>query len=139
VPARGAFRAYARGGIGRQEAADLRVVDPPVHVHEADRIDHLVAGEAARGDVRVERHDAGGAHRQPPGLAALAPGVETHAVDDSTCDPGALTLYTVSLSIIVPHHCGQHSLRIAEKYARLFNCVLSNNPVVWILIHLSIG
>jgi hypothetical protein len=29
--------------IGGQEATDFRVVDPPVHVHEVDGIDHLVA------------------------------------------------------------------------------------------------
>jgi len=44
--------------IGRQEAPELRVVDAPVHVHQAGRVELLVAGVAGARDLAHGRESA---------------------------------------------------------------------------------
>jgi len=63
-------------GIGREETPEFRVVDPAVHVDQAQLVQVLVAGEAAR---RLQRHDERFG-RLPVGLAPLAVGVERQAL-----------------------------------------------------------
>ena len=76
VPALRAERAL-RHRIGGAEAGQQRVVDAAVHVHEADGVELLVAGEAAAGLAG----DGAGGIVAAVGVAALAPGVVAQALE----------------------------------------------------------
>ena len=64
-------------GVGGEEPAEGGVVDTAVHVDQADAVEVLVAGEAARGLGVGGGRGAGG----PVGEPALAVGVEGQALD----------------------------------------------------------
>ena len=65
-------------GIGADEAAELRVVEPPVHVDETDVVELLVADEAIVG-LHRRNHDA--AHDLPVRVPAPAEGIEAQSLD----------------------------------------------------------
>ena len=70
--------------IGGQEPAELRVVHPPIHVHEADGVELFVTC-VAPGDAPVLPDGRGHVQERRPGhVAALAPGIEGEPVRDGT-------------------------------------------------------
>ena len=70
------------GDVGGQEPPDLGVVDAPVHVDQADRVELLVEGVAARDRLALPRIGRRGRVDLPVERAPLAPGVEAQALDD---------------------------------------------------------
>ena len=64
--------------VGLHKAPQLRIVDTPVHVDDAHRIEHLMAGVAAAGVAGIEAHQR--QRRQLPpgrGIAPHSPGIVT--------------------------------------------------------------
>ena len=80
-------------GSAERKRPIVRIVDAPVHVHETDRIDHLMVGEAACRERGVERHDGGVGQRLPVDLAAPAPGIEAQALNNRTGGVGNDSLW----------------------------------------------
>src|SRR4051794_11614976 len=77
VPTLRGERALGRR-VCRAEAGEQRVVHAAVHVHEADGVELLVAGEATAGLAG----DGAGRIVGAVGVAALAPGVIREALED---------------------------------------------------------
>ena len=71
------LRRVGDDAVARQEAAELRIVDPRVHVDEAGLVEFLVAGVAARGEGGLpEARGHPARERGPSDGAAITPGVE---------------------------------------------------------------